>query len=69
MAKAPSPALPQQRVCSALHVLLSEQLRDCQQCEALFEADVEFSDDTVVRPDVLVICFAHEGERITRRPA
>ena len=52
-----------------MHVLLSEQLRDCQQCEALFEADVEFSDDTVVRPDVLVICFAHEGERITRRPA
>jgi Uma2 family endonuclease len=69
LAMAPSPGLPHQRVSAALHQLLAEQLRDCPQCEALFETDVEFGEDTVVRPDVLVICFAPEGDRITRAPS
>jgi hypothetical protein len=32
-----------------------------------FEIDVEFAQDTVVRPDVLVICYQPEGERLTPR--
>lgn len=69
LAKAPSPSVSHQKISAALHLLLSEQLRNCPHCQALFETDVEFSDDTVVRPDVLVICFAPEGERLTRAPS
>ena len=41
---------------------------DCPDCRALFEIDVEFSGDTVVRPDALVVCYPFEGERLRRAP-
>ena len=69
LAMAPSPSISHQSVSFALSLALGEELRDCPDCQALFETDVEFGDDTVVRPDVLVICFAPEGERITRAPS
>lgn len=69
LAMAPSPGFSHQSVSFALAMILGEQLSDCSSCQALFETDVEFSDDTVVRPDVLVICFTPEGERITRAPS
>ena len=69
LAMAPSPGVSHQSVSFALAMQLGEQLRDCAPCQALFETDVEFTDDTVVRPDGLVICFTPEGERITRAPS
>lgn len=48
---------------------LDEALDNCLRCQALFEIDVGFSDNTVVRPDVLVICYLPEGQRLTRAPA
>jgi Uma2 family endonuclease len=69
LAMAPSPSISHQSISFALSFMLGEQLRDCLHCQVLFETDVEFGDDTVVRPDVLVICHAPEGERITRAPS
>ncbi|MDY0329171.1 MAG: Uma2 family endonuclease [Thiomonas sp.] len=69
LAMAPSPAVSHQSVSFALALMLGEQLRGCPECQALFETDVEFGEDTVVRPDVLVICFAPQGERLTRAPS
>lgn len=69
LAMAPSPSLPHQRVSAALFSLLAAALRDCPRCKALFETDVEFGEDTVVRPDVLVMGFEPEGKRLTRAPA
>ena len=34
----------------------------------MFEIDVDFAQDTVVRPDVPVICYQPESERLTRAP-
>jgi len=68
VAMAPSPVVEHQITSFAIAQQLGEGLRDCPHCQALFEMDVEFSDDTVVRPDVLVICYAPEGERLTRAP-
>ena len=68
MAMAPSPVVEHQRLGGEIHRRLSEALDDCPHCQALYEIDVEFSDDTVVRPDVLVICYEPEGERLTRAP-
>jgi len=68
LAMAPSPALAHQQLSAAIFRQLDESLDDCPQCQALFEIDVEFADDTVVRPDVLVICYTPAGDRLTRAP-
>ncbi|MFP4062105.1 MAG: Uma2 family endonuclease [Halochromatium sp.] len=69
LAMAPSPGIEHQRVARRLLRELDASLDDCPRCEALHEIDVEFSDDTVTRPDVLIICFEPDGDRITRTPA
>ncbi|MCX7801364.1 MAG: Uma2 family endonuclease, partial [Fimbriimonadales bacterium] len=68
LAMTPSPGVQHQRIGARILRQLAEALDDCPQCEALYEIDVEFARDTVVRPDVIVICFKPEGERITRAP-
>lgn len=68
MAMTPSPIYEHQVTSFAIARLLGENLDDCPNCQALFEIDVEFAKDTVVRPDVLVICYQPEGDRLTRAP-
>lgn len=68
LAMAPSPEIRHQRIGMRIARQLDEAFDHCPSCEALFEIDVEFSEDTVVRPDVIVICFEPAGERITRAP-
>jgi Uma2 family endonuclease len=68
LAMAPSPVLEHQRLSGSIYRRLAEALDECSRCEVLFEIDVAFSEDTVVRPDVLVICYEPEGERLTRAP-
>jgi Uma2 family endonuclease len=69
VAMAPSPLYIHQKLSAVIFRQLDEALDDCPRCQALFEIDVEFSRDTVVRPDVLVICYQPEGERLTRAPS
>jgi Uma2 family endonuclease len=69
LAMAPSPNVQHQTLSMAIARQLDEALDDCPRCRALFEIDVELADDTVVRPDVLVICYEPEGERLTRPPS
>jgi Uma2 family endonuclease len=68
LAMTPSPSVAHQRLSGRLFAQLERALADCPACEALYEIDVEFSEDTVTRPDVVVICFEPDGERITRAP-
>lgn len=68
LAMAPSPALNHQRLGGRIYSQLVEALEDCPHCEALYEIDIEFAQDTVVRPDVILICYEPEGERLTRAP-
>lgn len=68
VAMSPSPAIEHQVTSMTIARQLDESLDDCPHCQALFEIDVEFAEDTVVRPDVLVICYQPEGERLTRAP-
>jgi len=67
-AMTPSPGVTHQTVNAAIHAQLFAALEECPGCRALYEIDVEFADDTVVRPDLLVICYEPEGERLTRAP-
>jgi Uma2 family endonuclease len=68
LAMSPSPVIQHQRIAMRIASQLDEALDHCPHCEALFEIDVEFSQDTVVRPDVIVICYKPEGERLNRAP-
>ena len=68
VAMVPSPSFDHQQLSAAVFRQLDESLDDCPHCQAVFEIDVEFAQDTVVRPDVLVICYKPESERLTRAP-
>lgn len=66
-AMVPSLTVSHQRVGLKITQELSKKLDACKQCEVLYEIDWTISTDTVVRPDVLVICYKPE-EKITKAP-
>ncbi|MEA3405044.1 MAG: Uma2 family endonuclease [Pseudomonadota bacterium] len=66
-AMAPSSSISHQRLEQAISVQLYETLQKCERCEVLSEIDWQSSDDTVVRPDVLVACNI-QGEKLTKTP-
>jgi len=66
-AMTPLPGVRHQRVSLRLASHLEEQLEECPRCFVLFETDWEITEDTVVRPDIMVLC-GEVGERVTRRP-
>ena len=63
-AMSPSPLYDHQYTSGKIFRQLDEQLDDCSQCHAVIETDVEFSDNTVVRPDCMVICYEPEDKLI-----
>jgi len=59
-------ALPShQRVSVKIVRQLDESLDNCQDCYALVESEIKFSEDTVVRPDVMVTCGDIDNITIT----
>ena len=66
-AMTPSPTVSHQRVGSKITQELGKRLETCKQCDVLYEIDWTISTDTIVRPDVLVICYEPE-EKITKAP-
>jgi Uma2 family endonuclease len=66
-AMAPSPMYGHQFVNGKIYRLLDELLDDCPHCSAVIETDVEFCDDTIVRPDSFVICYEPK-ERLDKAP-
>ena len=66
-AMTPSPTVSHQRIGAKITQQLGEKLKVCAQCEVLYAIDWYISNDTVVRPDVLVICYEPE-EKITKAP-
>lgn len=55
-AMAPSPTVTHQSVASNIVFELKKQTDECRKCLTLSEIDYEVSEDTIVRPDVLLIC-------------
>lgn len=66
-AMAPSPLYIHQFVNGKIFRQLDEQLDNCSECTALIEMDVELSEDTVVRPDSMVICYP-ASQRLSKTP-
>ncbi|TQV63206.1 MAG: Uma2 family endonuclease [Sulfurovum sp.] len=66
-AMSPSPSFTHQSINIKIARLLDEALDNCPKCQAIFEIDWEVSSDTVVKPDMLVICYEVD-EKITKKP-
>lgn len=68
MAMTPSPGLSHQRLGAHAFRAIDAALGNCPECEVLFEMDWQVDEETVLRPDLVVICHTEGGERITRAP-
>lgn len=55
-AMAPAPNLAHQEVNLNIGIELKKRLKACRHCKALPEVDWKIDDQTVVRPDTLVVC-------------
>ncbi len=71
VAMAPSPMKIHQNISAEFIFEIKKQLEDkedCEECEVLAEMDYKISDDTVVRPDIVLTC-GEEGEYyLTKAP-
>jgi len=65
-----APALMRKHQSLATKVIrqLDEQLDNCKICEALGEVDYKVCDDTVVRPDVVLVCNEQNDTYLTKVP-
>ncbi|MCX6051862.1 MAG: Uma2 family endonuclease [Campylobacterales bacterium] len=66
-AMSPSPIFDHQFINLKISRQLDEKLDGCSECYAVFETDVEFSEETVVRPDSFVICYEPQ-DRLNKAP-
>ncbi len=64
-AMAPSPIFDHQYIITKISRVLDEELEECPECFPLVEIDWQISDDTVVRPDLLVACKREERIKTT----
>jgi Uma2 family endonuclease len=68
VAMSPSSGFSHQKISGALYTQLNLALKDCPDCHVLYGIDWIISEDTVVRPDIIVICHEPQGEYITKTP-
>lgn len=68
-AMVPAPVINHQAICTNIVQQLGELLKECKKCRALMPVDWEISEDTVVQPDVMVVCGDDIGvEKLTVVP-
>ncbi len=66
-AMSPSPMVTHQSVSSNIAHELKNKTSNCQNCLVLSEMDYEISEDTILRPDVLMICKEID-EKVNKTP-
>jgi Uma2 family endonuclease len=67
IAMSPAPVINHQYTNTQLSSYLNEQLRNCPNCMVIQEAEWRVHNDTVVRPDTVVICYPPQ-DYLTKRP-
>ena len=68
IAMSPSPMITHQMVANLIAVELTNALFECEECMVVWEQDWKISNETVVRPDVVVICNEPNEAYITKTP-
>ena len=67
VAMAPSPVRTHQNLLAMFAYELNKNLLECNECEVLVEEDYIVEDDTILRPDVSVVCD-EKNDFITKAP-
>lgn len=67
-AMSPLPVPEHQNVCGNLYTLFKESLSNCKNCRAYLPLDWKISDDTIVQPDVLIVCKKIEKKYLDFSP-
>ncbi len=67
-AMSPAPMIKHQKISNNIAWILKEALQECKTCQALLPVDWRISDDTIVQPDNLVVCYEPKGAYITKAP-
>jgi len=65
-----SPAPMRKHQCLAGYIIteLNNQLNDCAKCEVLGEVDYRISNDTILRPDIVLTCDETNDSYLTTAP-
>jgi Uma2 family endonuclease len=66
-AMAPSPLVTHQNIMVKIAAQLDNAVSECENCLVLAETDYEVSEDTILRPDILLIC-SEINEHVDRTP-
>lgn len=70
-AMTPSPVIKHQRIITKIVQYLGELLKNCGKCEVLLPVDWQIEGDTIVQPDVLVVCSENKDigvEKLEKTP-
>ena len=68
-AMSPAPMPKHQIISAKITTQLTTALESCRECEAYLPIDWHVTDDTIVQPDNLVLCYTPEGSYITKAPS
>lgn len=67
-AMTPLPVIEHQEVSKRIIIQFSELLKECGKCKVLLPVDWKIDEDTVLQPDVSVVCNKVEGRYLTESP-
>jgi len=68
VAMSPAPLRKHQSLATHIITEFNNQLTNCLKCEVLGEVDYKVSDDTVLRPDVVLTCGETNESYLTKAP-
>ena len=68
-AMTPAPLIVHQAISHRIDVQLGNGLKECEKCQALLPVDWKITDDTIVQPDNLVVCYEPKGAYLTKAPS
>jgi Uma2 family endonuclease len=68
MAMAPAPMKKHQSLATVISSDFFRQIEDCPECEVLGEIDYKISDDTVLRPDIVLTCNEDNEAYLVKAP-
>jgi len=66
---APAPAKIHQRLAGGIFMALNEGMKDeCALCEVLYEVDWKVTEETILRPDIVLACDDEHEVYLTKAP-
>ncbi len=68
LAMSPAPLRRHQSIATEIMYNLREQLEECQECEVLGEIDYKVSNDTILKPDIVLTCGETNESYLTKAP-